>query len=306
MSIEPSATSSPLSSWISRRRRCAIGTPRVWMPTRATWSRSGFPSMISCAIRVRLFAIDASSRSVFGLVCAGSGNRSPFRPHGTELKDVERAGDYKGRRTTARFGGARRAVYRGLDVRDDVVGVGQRLDRVSRLVERRLRDEHLLRRVVGLCRVVVNGRLELRLDSRGLQDRLELLRFRDVAGDGYLNHPRHRTGTSTPSLQGGFAPARTSSGNPRSWNGTTMISRSRGTTVSGKIAWASRSISPPKYRFDRCVRTRRPTSARRATSAASVAVEWSVSCARSRSSSANVASWTRRSAPRAASTTLRA
>ena len=27
------------------------GTPRVWMPISATWSRSAFASMISCAIR---------------------------------------------------------------------------------------------------------------------------------------------------------------------------------------------------------------------------------------------------------------
>ncbi len=51
MSSWPSATSTPLNSSISRRRRCASGTPRVWMPTSATRSRSGFPSMISCAIR---------------------------------------------------------------------------------------------------------------------------------------------------------------------------------------------------------------------------------------------------------------
>jgi hypothetical protein len=43
-------------------------------------------------MRARDFAIAASSRSVFVLDCAGSGNRSPFRPHGTELKDVERKG----------------------------------------------------------------------------------------------------------------------------------------------------------------------------------------------------------------------
>ena len=36
MSIVPSSTSTPLNSSISRRRRWARGTPRVWMPTRAT------------------------------------------------------------------------------------------------------------------------------------------------------------------------------------------------------------------------------------------------------------------------------
>ena len=51
MSTVPSATSTPLNSSISRRRRCASETPRVWMPTSATRSSSGFRSTISCAIR---------------------------------------------------------------------------------------------------------------------------------------------------------------------------------------------------------------------------------------------------------------
>ena len=49
--------------------------------------------------------------------------------------------------------------------------------------------------------------------------------------------------------------------------------RNRGTTTSGKIARASFSTSGPKYRFETCVSTRSPTSASRATSAASAAVE---------------------------------
>ena len=43
------------------RRRCASGTPRVWMPTSATSSRSGLRSMISCAIRESVRSIASSS-----------------------------------------------------------------------------------------------------------------------------------------------------------------------------------------------------------------------------------------------------
>jgi hypothetical protein len=69
-----------------------------------------------------------------------------------------------------------------------------------------------------------------------------------------------------------------------------MISKSLGTTVSGKISRASRAISGPKYRFERCVSASIRTSAALATAAAPAAVECRVSSARARSSSANVAS----------------
>src|SRR5215210_3172869 len=62
MSTAPSAGASPARSSIRRRRRCASGTPRVWMPTRATRERSGLASMISCAMRVRV-RLSASSSS---------------------------------------------------------------------------------------------------------------------------------------------------------------------------------------------------------------------------------------------------
>ena len=52
-----------------------------------------------------------------------------------------------------------------------------------------------------------------------------------------------------------------------------MISKSLGTTVSAKIARASRAISGPKYLFERCVSTSRRTAATRASSAACAAVE---------------------------------
>src|SRR5712691_5602986 len=65
MSTAPRSGAAPARSSISRRRRCASGTPRVWIPTSATRERSGFASMISCAIRdsVRRSA-SASRRTV--------------------------------------------------------------------------------------------------------------------------------------------------------------------------------------------------------------------------------------------------
>jgi hypothetical protein len=50
----------------------ASGTPRVWMPTRATRSRSAFRSTISCAIRESVREIAASSRRAFAPVDTGS------------------------------------------------------------------------------------------------------------------------------------------------------------------------------------------------------------------------------------------
>jgi hypothetical protein len=52
-----------------------------------------------------------------------------------------------------------------------------------------------------------------------------------------------------------------------------MISKSRGTTVSGKTARASRAISGPKYLLERCVRASIFTPAARARAAAPAAVE---------------------------------
>ena len=85
-----------------------------------------------------------------------------------------------------------------------------------------------------------------------------------------------------------------------------MISKSLGTTVSGKTSRASRAISGPKYRFERCVSASMRTPAAAASPAAPAAVECAVSSARSRSSSAKVASWTRTSASFATSRTLAA
>src|SRR4051812_23265432 len=91
-------------------------------------------------------------------------------------------------------------------------------------------------------------------------------------------------------------PPLTSDGPPRSGNGISITSKSRGTTVSANVSRASFSTSRPKYRDERCVSASIRTSAAAATCAASRAVECDVSRARSRSSSQNVASWTSNSA----------
>jgi hypothetical protein len=54
MSTAPSSGATSLRSSISRASRRASGTPRVWMPTSASRSRSGFASMISWAILDRV------------------------------------------------------------------------------------------------------------------------------------------------------------------------------------------------------------------------------------------------------------
>ncbi len=75
-----------------------------------------------------------------------------------------------------------------------------------------------------------------------------------------------------------------------------MVSKSRGTTVLGKIARASSRSCPRGWRVETWLSASRVTSASVAIVAACWAVEWPLSAARSRSSSANVASWTSTSA----------
>src|SRR6266540_944084 len=87
-------------------------------------------------------------------------------------------------------------------------------------------------------------------------------------------------------------------------NGTSNSSPSFATLTLGKTSRASRTNSSAliENRAETCERTNRFAFAASATCAASFAVECPVSRARSRSSSPNVASWIRRSAPCAAST----
>src|SRR2546430_6271085 len=128
--------------------------------------------------------------------------------------------------------------------------------------------------------MVLDRRLELGHDSRLAEDRLQLLGLRDVLGERDLHELGHGTAFSrsgsTTSSRRRRTPPLTSRGEPRSENGTSITSKSFGTTVSGKMVRASRAISGPKERFDRCVSARKDTSASRASSAASSAVEWAV------------------------------
>ena len=63
--------------------------------------------------------------------------------------------------------------------------------------------------------------------------------------DRNLNEPRHDPSDPIAALRA-RAPARTSSGAPRSRNGSSITSKSRGTTVSANTPRASRTTSPPE------------------------------------------------------------
>src|ERR1044072_1468274 len=156
-----------------------------------------------------------------------------------------------------------RRLIAGSGVPEQLVRVRHRLDRELRGLERRLGDQHLLRCVLGRPWVVLDRGLELRLDSCCLEDRLDLLGLGDVLGERDLHESGHRAvsscmavlfspGASSPRLWS--APPLIRCGPPRSWNRTSMISKSFGTTVSGKTARASPPPSRPKYSVDRCVR----------------------------------------------------
>src|SRR5439155_15835802 len=199
------------------------------------------------------------------------------------------------RRRPSRFSWLGSFPRLSLGLGDDVVRLGARLDRILGRLEIRLLHEN--------DHGILLAALQLGLDSGAVQDLLDLLGLANVSGYNGVNHLAHCAADDTGSRsRRRVAPPLTSCGVPRSANGTSITSKSRGTTVSGKTTCASRAISGPKYRFERWVRASRPTSASRASSAACVAVWCSVSTARSRSSSAKVASVTRTSAPHAAST----
>src|SRR5262249_33268963 len=116
---------------------------------------------------------------------------------------------------------------------------------VARVVDVGLGDEHLQRRVLEGGLVMLDGGLELTLDPGGRQQLLELLTLGDVTGDGDLDEPRHDS-TDPNGARFVRAPERTSSGSPRSGNGTTTTSKSRGTTVAGNSCVASSTTSCPK------------------------------------------------------------
>src|SRR3990172_5209720 len=119
-----------------------------------------------------------------------------------------------------------------------VVGLGERFARVARLVDVGLGDEHLERWIVERVRVVLGGRLEMRLDPGCVEKLLELLSFGHVACERNLHEPCH-VSVETTAARLVRAPLLTSSGEPRSENGIPMTSKSRGTSVAGKSSRAS-------------------------------------------------------------------
>src|SRR4051794_38542082 len=119
-----------------------------------------------------------------------------------------------------------------------------------RRLERILRHKHLLRRVLRLARMMVDCALELRRDPRLAKDRLQLLRLGDVLRQRHLHQVRHGTASSrsgsTTSSRPRRTPPFTNRGAPRSGKGTSITSKSLGTTASGKTVRASRATSGPK------------------------------------------------------------
>ena len=95
--------------------------------------------------------------------------------------------------------------------------------------------EHMAPRIVGQ-------------DIETAQDLLDLLRLGHVAGDSHTHGIAH-CGADDTTCSGGAgrrAPPLTRCAWPRSSNGTSIRSKSRGTTVSGNASRASRAISGPK------------------------------------------------------------
>src|SRR5918996_4987623 len=74
---------------------------------------------------------------------------------------------------------------------DELVGVGHRLDGVLCRLERLLSDQHLLWCVSEGGRVLLDRELQLRRDPRRAQDRLDLLRLREIPRHRDLHHRCH-------------------------------------------------------------------------------------------------------------------
>src|SRR3954447_22407024 len=129
-------------------------------------------------------------------------------------------------------------------------------------------DEHAAGAVVRRAAEVAFGALETGADAgfgQRPQDRVGLCAVpRDGDGDKSVAHG--------PLPSSGFAPPRRSSGAPRSGSGSSMVSKSRGTTVFANTARASSLISRGVAREPRCVSASIFTSLADASSAASAAV----------------------------------
>src|SRR5829696_151220 len=98
--------------------------------------------------------------------------------------------------------------------------------------------------------MMVDGSLQLDRDPGLAQDPLELLGLGDALGEGDLDEARHGTasgsGVGSGTSRRCRTPPFTRRGEPRSEKGTSITSKSLGTTVSGKIVRASRATSGPK------------------------------------------------------------
>ena len=132
MSTAPSAGATPARSSIRRASRRASGTPRVWIPTSATSSSSGLPSMISWAMRERVRPSPSASRRVLPLYGRVRAHPTPFRPRWTGLKG------YVPEATVAAPPDARRSGRRPGSLGRHV---GADSGRVPRGHPRRVRDE---------------------------------------------------------------------------------------------------------------------------------------------------------------------
>src|SRR5207244_537438 len=133
-------------------------------------------------------------------------------------------------------------------VGDEVIRVGQRLNRMLRLLELRLRHEHLLGRVLDRARMVLHGSLELRLDPRGLQDSLDLLGLGDILGKRDLDHLRHGTTSASRAVAGAVscARSRSSSRNVASCTSTSAPRAASSTESARAVSPLSTTLRPAR------------------------------------------------------------
>src|SRR5438132_1215690 len=143
------------SSSTARTRAPASASARVRTPPPAPRSSTSVPG--------RTPASRTSSSAKARL-------RREWRPRGRACDEARPATENHGRHR--------------LRLRDEVVGLRERLDRVLRRLELGLGHEHAYR-------VVLRRLLDRRVDARVAEDLLHLLRLGDVAGDRDLDHPTH-------------------------------------------------------------------------------------------------------------------
>src|ERR671931_2312419 len=174
----------------------------------------------------------------------GRGQPAGSRPRGRSPLRARYCGGSACRaRTVARARTRKTAVVmvlKSLRLGDEIVRLGPCLDRVLCALEVALANEDDVRVGVGVG-------LELGIDTGAAEDLFDLLRLANVACDGCVDHLAHcALDDKASGARRWRAPSRTSWGVPRSANGTSMTSKSRGTTVSGKSSRASLAISGPK------------------------------------------------------------